>query len=299
MSLQQISREKAQIIRNADSQFSEQMKRVEDRLVKTIKQKLSQFEMANGKLSTRSKTNTELLARMQSITKRALNESKYYDYVKNYLGNFDKIADLNQKAAQIIVGQTIKPSTVNAFKKIEIDRIAKNLVKPDGVQANIVDDIQRLLFKHVTTGISYEDASVEIVNLVQGVNGKQGLVERYSSQIARDSINRYNGTINNVLAAEFELDGFRYVGSLIETSREACNYLVEGSGPMQQFMRDGAYRISDLPEIIEKLKNLSGWNPETTPTNFFELRGGFNCRHEAIPIKLTKRQLALWEDSEE
>jgi len=299
MSLQQISREKAQIIRNADSQFSEQMKRVEDRLVKTIKQKLSQFEMANGKLSTRSKTNTELLARMQSITKRALSESKYYDYVKNYLGNFDKIADLNQKAAQIIVGQTIKASTVNAFKKIEIDRIAKNLVKPDGVQANIVDDIQRLLFKHVTTGISYEDASVEIVNLVQGVNGKQGLVERYSSQIARDSINRYNGTINNVLQAEFELDGFRYVGSLIETSREACNHLVEGSGPMQQFMRDGAYRIADLPEIIELLKNMSGWNPETTPTNFFELRGGFNCRHEAIPIKLTKRQLALWEDSEE
>jgi len=299
MSLQQISREKAQIIRNADSQFSEQMKRVEDRLVKTIKQKLSQFEMANGKLSTRSKTNTELLARMQSITKRALNESKYYDYVKNYLGNFDKIADLNQKAAQIIVGQTIQASTVNAFKKIEIDRIAKNLVKPDGVQANIVDDIQRLLFKHVTTGISYEDASLEIVNLVQGVNGKQGLVERYSSQIARDSINRYNGTINNVLAAEFELDGFRYVGSLIETSREACNYLVEGSGPMEQFMRDGAYRIVDLPEIIEKLKNMSGWNPETTPTNFFELRGGFNCRHEAIPIKLTKRQLALWEDGEE
>ncbi len=299
MSLQQISREKAQIIRNADSQFSEQMKRVEDRLVKTIKQKLSQFEMANGKLSTRSKTNTELLARMQSITKRALSESKYYDYVRNYLTNFDKIADLNQKAAQIIVGQTIKPSTVNAFKKIEIDRIAKNLVKPDGVQANIVDDIQRLLFKHVTTGISYENASVEIVNLVQGVNGKQGLVERYSSQIARDSINRYNGTINNVLQAEFELDGFRYVGSLIETSRQACEFLVEGTGPMEQFMRDGAYRISDLPEIIEKLKNMSGWNPETTPTNFFELRGGFNCRHEAIPIKLTKRQLALWEDSEE
>jgi len=299
MSLQQISREKAQIIRNADSQFSEQMKRVEDRLVKTIKQKLSQFEMANGKLSTRSKTNTELLARMQSITKRALNESKYYDYVKNYLGNFDKIADLNQKAAQIIVGQTIQASTVNAFKKIEIDRIAKNLVKPDGVQANIVDDIQRLLFKHVTTGISYEDASLEIVNLVQGVNGKQGLVERYSSQIARDSINRYNGTINNVLAAEFELDGFRYVGSLIETSRQACEFLVEGTGPMEQFMRDGAYRIADLPEIIERLKNLSGWNPETTPTNFFELRGGFNCRHEAIPIKLTKRQLALWEDVEE
>jgi hypothetical protein len=236
---------------------------------------------------------------MQSITKRALSESKYYDYVRNYLTNFDKIAELNQKAAQIIVGQTIKASTVNAFKKIEIDRIAKNLVKPDGVQANIVDDIQRLLFKHVTTGISYENASVEIVNLVQGVNGKQGLVERYSSQIARDSINRYNGTINNVLQAEFELDGFRYVGSLIETSREACNYLVEGSGPMEQFMRDGAYRIADLPEIIEKLKNLSGWNPETTPTNFFELRGGFNCRHEAIPIKLTKRQLALWEDSEE
>ena len=299
MSLQQISREKAQIIRNADSQFSEQMKRVEDRLVKTIKQKLSQFEMANGKLSTRSKTNTELLARMQSITKRALSESKYYDYVRNYLGNFDKIADLNQKAAQIIVGQTIKPSTINAFKKIEIDRIAKNLVKPDGVQANIVDDIQRLLFKHVTTGISYEDASVEIVNLVQGLDGKQGLVERYSSQIARDSINRYNGTINNVLQAEFELDGFRYVGSLIETSRQACEFLVEGTGPMEQFMRDGAYRIADLPEIIEKLKNMSGWNPETTPTNFFELRGGFNCRHEAIPIKLTKRQLALWEDSEE
>jgi hypothetical protein len=296
MSLSQISRQKAAIIRDADRNLAAQMKRVEKGLTSSILKKLERFEMANGRLSTRSNTNTELLAKTQSIIKRSLNETKYYDAIKGYLSNFDEIAALNQQAAQIIAGRSIQASTVNALKKIEIDRIATNLVKPQGVQANIVDDIQRLLFRHVTTGIAYEDAKVEIVNLIQGVDGRQGLVERYSGQIARDSINRYNGSINNVMQAEFELDGFRYVGSLIETSRNACELLVEGTGVMADYMREGAYRISDLPEIIEKLKGMSGWNPETTPTNFFELRGGFNCRHEAIPIKLSNRQLALWED---
>jgi hypothetical protein len=296
MSLEKIIREKATVIRDADSALSKRMKRVENSLTKNILKKLEKFEMTDGRLSTLSKTNTELLSQMQSITKKALKETRYYDFVKNYLSNFDKIADLGQQTAKQVAGRTLKASTVNAYKKLEIDRIATNLVSPEGVQANIVDNIQKLLFRHTTTGISYTDAQNEIVNLVQGIDGKQGLVERYSSQIARDSINRYNGTINNVIASEFELDGFRYIGSLIDTSRDSCNYLVQGTGPMSEFMRDGVYRISDLPKIIEKLKNQSGWNDETTPTNFFELRGGYNCRHEAIPIKLTQRQLALWEE---
>jgi hypothetical protein len=63
---------------------------------------------------------------------------------------------------------------------------------------------------------------------------------------------------------------------------------------MAEFQREGLYRIVDIPKIIRALQNNPGWIKGTTPSNFFVNKGGYSCRHEAIPLRLTKREKALW-----
>jgi hypothetical protein len=295
--LRNIIRRRGQIIRKADDFLIAGLGDVQKNLADVIVEKLSKFERRGGALAAGSATNTQMLATFENNIKTALKRTNYRDLIKGYLSNFDEIAKLSQQTAQAVAGRTVQASTVNALKRIEIERIALQLVEPQGIQSNIVDPIKRILFKSVTTGTDYASATAEIETFVNGVQGQNGFMQRYTTQLARDSVNRYAGTINNVIKAEFELDGFVYVGSLIETSREVCNELVRGDGKFQDLQKDGAYRIADLPIIVSRMLGEGGVNPALTVDNFFELRGGYNCRHEAIPIKLTERQLALWEDN--
>jgi hypothetical protein len=287
---------RGEIVRKADDFLIAGLADVQNNLAKTIIDKLSRFERRGGALAAGSANNTEMLSIFERNIKSALRNTKYNDLIKGYLNNFDEMAKLGQQTAQAVAGRTVNPSTINALKKIEIERLAIQLVDPKGIQSNVVDPIKRILFRSVTTGMDYESAVGEITNFVTGTQGSQGFMQRYTTQLARDSVNRYGGTINNVIKAEFELDGFVYVGSLIDTSRKICTDLVNGAGVFSELRKDGAYRIVDLPIIVQRMKGNAGVNPDLTPDNFFELRGGYNCRHEAIPIKLTQRQLALWEE---
>ncbi|MFN9108950.1 MAG: hypothetical protein ACK5XN_02555, partial [Bacteroidota bacterium] len=108
-----------------------------------------------------------------------------------------------------------------------------------------------------------------------------GLYSRYVKQVSRDALGQFDGQINAKIADEFGLDAFRYVGSIIDDSRSQC-------------VRWVGKRILEKSEMQSEINwannNGSGMIPGTTPENFLVYRGGYNCRHRAIPFKLTKSQ---------
>lgn len=285
---------KAKILADADDQLIAGLDKVQQRLVKKIVEALKRFDQSDGKLTKSGLSTIKLMRRLESLIIQALKDTGYQTLYSQYLTKFDAIATLTQNQLQATIGTKLPSVVVNAAKKSLVDRISYNLFKPQGVANNVVNPIKNILFRNISGGISYEAAVTEVTNYIAGTGGN-GLLQRQATQVARDAINQYSGAIQQIAVDEFELTGFRYVGSLIKTSRESCTMLVDGSGAMAQFERKGMYRISDLPAIINILKNYPGWNPQTTVTNFFELRGGFNCRHEAIPFRLLKKDLALWE----
>jgi hypothetical protein len=116
---------------------------------------------------------------------------------------------------------------------------------------------------------------------VIGTPELNGLYSRYVKQISRDALGQFDGQINAIIAEEFGLDAFRYVGSLIDDSRPQCVRWV-GKRILEK---------SEMPEQIAWANNNgSGMIPGTNPDNFLVFRGGYNCRHRAIPFKLTKSQ---------
>jgi hypothetical protein len=96
-------------------------------------------------------------------------------------------------------------------------------------------------------------------------------------------LNQFDGQVNSAIANEFGLDAYRYVGSLIDDSRAQC---IRWAGKQVLLKEDLA------KEISWATANGTGMIAGTTPENFATFRGGYNCRHSAIPFKLTASQRA-------
>jgi len=108
-----------------------------------------------------------------------------------------------------------------------------------------------------------------------------GQLKKYVSQVSRDALNQFDGQVNSRIAEEFGLNAFRYVGSIIEDSRPQC----------VRWVGKEVLLLDELSnEISWAYSNGTGMIPGTTRDNFAVYRGGYNCRHSAIPFKLTKSQ---------
>jgi hypothetical protein len=132
--------------------------------------------------------------------------------------------------------------------------------------------------QHVTTGISIKDSQRILNNWNKGetVGNVRPVInlQRYATQIARDSSYQYHGAINEVIAQEYKLDSFIYTGDLIRDSRPLCQHLVRLRRTI---------KLDEMPALIKKYPQ--GLYPNTSKKNFIQLRGGYNCRHSAFAVK--------------
>ena len=80
------------------------------------------------------------------------------------------------------------------------------------------------------------------------------------------------------------MDGILYVGSLVKDSRPQCKRWVN----YKEHGQTGLLAVKDLNrEIAWAYANGKGMIPGTTTETFRQFRGGFNCRHEAYPVRLS------------
>jgi hypothetical protein len=84
---------------------------------------------------------------------------------------------------------------------------------------NFVKPIRKALYKNIVFGASVSET---IEDLQQYIGGKDSQMQKYVGQVATDSIQQYDGMVNQTYKNEFELGAIRYVGSIIETSRGQC-----------------------------------------------------------------------------
>jgi hypothetical protein len=150
-----------------------------------------------------------------------------------------------------------------------------------GVNANFVEPVRQGLFQNIAAGTTKSDLEQYLTNYILGNPNVDGLYSRYVKQVSRDALNQFDGQVNSRIAEEFDLDAFRYVGSLIDDSRSQCI----------RWVKKRILQKSELDsEIAWSFNNGSGMIAGTNSENFAVFRGGYNCRHSAIPFKLTPSQ---------
>lgn len=212
-----------------------------------------------------------------------ISENKHYkSEVAKYLKSFDDIEAINNNVHQSLNNINTNPLLKIAKKQHApiIDKIADDLIG-QGMNDGFITPVKDIVFSNITLGTTMSEASGILEDFIKGNEDKLGGLRRHAGQIVRDALNQYDGKINQMIANEYELNAVRYVGSLIKDSRPQC---VHWAGK-------GVISMVELNKDIKKInaggsiggKAPTGWISGTTIRNFQQYRGGYNCRHQAIP----------------
>lgn len=260
------------IMERAEGQLLRSIEEVEKELYTAVRRVLLSFETKGGYFVP-DEARLQVINELKKEVKKILSRSALKDEFDSFFAEFDKIGDNMIAFHQGENGISVPKQLVNEQKKFIINQTIESVFGA-GADARFVDPIKRALFNHVNFGSSVLDAEKDLRNMILGEGDKAGVLNRWVGQVARDSIQQYEGGINARVAVDYELKYFRYVGSLVEDSRPQC----------VRWVNMGSIAVEDLPaEIAWARANGSGMYSGTTPAMFAVHRGGYNCRHTAYP----------------
>ena len=226
-----------------------------------------------------------IIATLNRRIKELLQRVGLEDEITKYLDNFDAI-DAAIKAVQNKEnGIRLDQSIFNNQKLWLRDKTVNSLLESN-VSTRFIQPVKDILFNRITFGGSVVDAEKQLRSIVLGKPNELGVFERWVGQVARDAVYEYQGAVNAQVKVQYELNALRYVGGLVEDSRCQCRRWVEDYG--------GLLTDEILPEEIKwAYRYGSGMKPDTTPENFAQKRGGYNCTHIAIATRSEVKQVVL------
>lgn len=288
MALQEDINNLGRILETTDENLVSILRGIEATILSRVLRLLKNLDSSRGKL-IKNRITARLVRLLSKEIKEIIDKSKYVSKVSKYLEVFDDVEDLTVSTISEINNLKISKSGLSTEKSESIKALSRRLTSVNSIEDNIIQPIKDILFSALRKGGSVSETEAALRQLIKGQNNK-GFLQKYSRQVATDAVMGYQGKIQTVISEQYELNAFRYVGSLIATSRQTCRDLINGTGEYADLAQGrGVYLIKDIPKIIERSKDNSGWNPATTEANFFELRGGFNCRHRALPFRLNNK----------
>jgi len=282
---------KLKFLSTAEKKFLTGIEATEKAIYSKVLNILRQLSQEEGRLRE-SQITVSLLTRLRREILTAIRKSTFVPKVSAFLTEFDEVEKRNRSIYRVLLGKPIK-TNLSVEKQIIIDQVVDSLTGQSSLNANYTNPIRKTLTDAIRRGSTFKQAEDALRSQIVGdANG--GLFKRYTKQVVTDSINQFDGAVNDVIRDAFQLDGFRYVGSLIKDSRENCQEFVNGSGRFEKYaIEPGAFRTQDLPALIKIAKNRPGWIKGTTPQNFGQNRGGYNCRHQVVYFLLTEEQKAV------
>jgi hypothetical protein len=254
--------------------------KVEPKFVKQVVDWVNKFRTTSGNL-VRSKENIARLSSFKTAVNRFLEKAGYNVMVSGFLENFDEIGANTQLAQQELNGIDITKSFLNPFKRYAVNNVVAAM-QGQGLNVNLINPLKNELLIAVNQGSSLTDVVTSIAGQLTTTEARQGVLKRISLQASRDALLQYDGVVNEAVRKSYKMDALLYVGSIVKDSRAQCERWVSET----KNGKLGLILFEDLQDEINWADNNgTGMIPDTTPENFCQNRGGFNCRHIAYPVR--------------
>jgi hypothetical protein len=256
---------------------------IEKSIFDAIMKKVKGMKTQDGKILF-DDSNVQAVMEIEKAMISAMQGSQYPKNVQDYIRSFETIKQFNFDVQKDVNGLSDGELSdlVNPLQKATTDVVLDNLVGA-GMNSQFIEPVRRGIYSNVVAGATITDMEKFLTDIIMSNPEKMGLLKKNVTQVSRDALNQFDGLVNQGIAEEFDLNAFRYVGSIIEDSRPQCVRWVA----KEVLMKDDLEK-----EIAWANSNGSGMISGTTSANFPMNRGGYNCRHSAIPFKMTKSQLA-------
>lgn len=274
-----------------DGVITKTEKKIFDSAVELIK-KLD-IDKSTGTIKTTTanlKLLSDIKVRLAQITSK---DKAYLQGVKELAKSFDAIykaqaAWYAQNFAQKTISDKAK-AKYEAMKRVAVTTTIDGLTGA-GLQSNVLDPLSKTLLRAVTSGAKYSDLIDELRSQLMSIEGSDGSLSKYAKTYATTALTQYAGQNNRLFTDDLGAEWFQYVGSEIETTREFCHHLTA-----KEYIH-----VSEIPAILNGEIEYDGavhhckMNPKTglpngliegtTPENFQVNVGGWNCRHQLVPI---------------
>lgn len=234
---------------------------------------------------------SDISVKLQQMTSK---DKEYLSGVKSLAKAFDDI----YKAQAAFYAVHFAEKTLNdkakakyeAMKRVAVTNTVSGLTGA-GLQSYVLNPLSKTLLRAVTSGSKYSDLVLELRRQLTSADKEhQSALAKYAKTYATTALTQYAGQNNKLFTDDLKTEWFEYVGSEIETTREFCHHLTN-----KRYIH-----VSELPSILDGKIEYDGtvhhckMNPKTglpagliegtTPDNFQVNVGGWNCRHQLVPV---------------
>ena len=222
-----------------------------------------------------------IVAAIDKLYIQAINKPEFVNDTRKFLQNFDEVRKNALELHKEVSDLSYTPAFYEALNKQQKFLVDKTLyeLQQGGLKKYFVEDAKQVLLEAANLGYSQKQIEKRLRQRLLSQPDKDSYYVRYATQVSRDSVNQYNGQVNQMVQDEYDLDMIRYVGSVVDDSRPFCIHVRKEL--------KGKIKRSELPALLAKYSGSSGMIQNTNANNFYVVRGGWNCRHEAIPYRST------------
>jgi len=271
----------------AISEFDKSTLKAEKAILKKITELLKELEVKRGRVQ-RTPANVRKIGAMKAEITRLIRGPEYAKGVRTFLKAFDIIANLQSQYFASVINDFSIPKVLAAVRADSITATAAALTEA-GLTANLVEPVQGIIRSAITSGGQYTALLERMRGFLTGIEDKPGALTRYTRVYTTDALNTFSAIYNQTVADDLDLVWFRYVGSLLETSREWCRFMVKKNWIHKDEFQtvinnhiDGVLICSDKIPCSASTELPRGMKAGTNPGNLVQLRGGWNCGHQLI-----------------
>lgn len=259
------------LIIDANSKYATRILRVQNKLYDDLVTILKFIELDDQGYIKQTAGNRQILRAAQLQFDKTISSTNYADIVQSHVDIIPGIDEINNTYFAS-VSSAFKPNRafIKSIQSQSIETI-NSLVLQDGLAAQVKIPLNQILQQNINTGGSFSGMLDQLRTFIKGDESVDGRLLSYSRTILRDSLFQYARTYQNSITEDLGLVWFRYVGGIMDKSREFCRD------------RNGGYFHQ---KEIESWANLDwkGKNPLTTKSSIFILVAGFNCVHQLIAV---------------
>ncbi len=276
--LQEYSDNLATFTDKAVAKYGDAVNELERNMFVEFTNLLASLTYVNGALSTDNDV-AAVVAAIDRIFVKWATEGTYTNGVKQYLTDFTEVRKRVLNLHEQLNNLAYTPQfydLLNKQQKFLVDKTMYDLSQ-GMLKKYFVEDAKQIVLEGAYLGLSQQQVSKRYRDRLLSTGKTDSYFKRYATQLSRDSVYTYQGQVNQAIAEEYKMDCVRYIGSVISDTRPLCRYLIKEKKRL--------FKTSELPAILRQFSGTSGLKDNTTASNFFALRGGWGCRHEAIPIR--------------
>lgn len=235
-----------------------------------------------------SAKNVRVIGAIKNKLRRLILDDGYQENVKEYLKTFNEVSTLQNSYLRQTTSEFKIQPVLGEIKTQAIDSALESLTE-QGLTANVIDKLQGVLRRNITTGGTFNQLMQQVRETVINTKSGEGILERYVKQVTTDSLNQYSRNYLQIATDSLGMDWFQYTGSNITTTRCFCIAMTKKrwfhraeipgliKGDFEEFKNGDCeiYSRTGLPD---------GMVAGTNAANFLTYLGGYNCGHRALPV---------------